>query len=182
MRTVPTWIQTHSGRKFFPLKPDHEEIVIEDIAHSLSQQCRFTGHCSWPYSVGQHSVLVSRQVNKMGGNIEDQLWGLLHDASEAYAVDVPTPVKRQIVGYAEIESRIMDAVAEKFSLKGAMPEVVKVADDIMLATEARDLMGLKDLSEWGIQVYPDQDRIKKMSASAAKREFLSLFHHLVQAR
>lgn len=35
------WIQTYTGRMFWPLDPRPEEIWIEDIAHALSLQCRF---------------------------------------------------------------------------------------------------------------------------------------------
>lgn len=38
------WMTTFSGVQFWPLDPRREEIRLEDIAHSLSQQCRFAGH------------------------------------------------------------------------------------------------------------------------------------------
>ena len=86
---VGDWIQTMSGVIFYPLDPRPEEIRIEDIAHALSHQCRFAGHCREFYSVAEHSVRVSRELPQ-----EFMLWGLLHDASEAYLVDLPRPIKR----------------------------------------------------------------------------------------
>lgn len=96
-REVPQWIRTFTGKRFYPLKPTIEDIDILDIAHALSNQCRFSGHSKWHYSVGQHSVYVSQVVRSLGGSPTDIMWGLLHDASEAYLVDLPTPVKRQAV-------------------------------------------------------------------------------------
>ena len=53
------FIQTYSGIEFYPLDPRIEEVKLLDIAHALSNICRFTGHCNEFYSVAQHSVLVS---------------------------------------------------------------------------------------------------------------------------
>jgi sialic acid synthase SpsE len=86
-----------------------EKITIEDIAHALSNQCRFSGHVERFYSVAQHSVLVaSFSKNKLAG--------LLHDASEAYLVDVPRPIKPEFPAYAEIEKNIMQVIAKKYDL------------------------------------------------------------------
>ena len=49
---TPEWIRTYSGKKFYVFHPKQKDIVIEDIAHSLSLICRFTGHTEDLYSVG----------------------------------------------------------------------------------------------------------------------------------
>ena len=69
-----------------------------------------------------------------------QLWGLLHDAAEAYLPDVPRPVKPFMPGFDAIERRILECVAERFTLEWPMPKEVKRADNIALATERRDVM------------------------------------------
>jgi hypothetical protein len=56
------WIQTYTGKKFYPLTATIDDIDIEDIAHSLSMQCRFNGHCYVFYSVAEHSVLIAENI------------------------------------------------------------------------------------------------------------------------
>jgi hypothetical protein len=79
-------ITTFSGVLFRPLLPNPDDIRIADIAHALSQQYRFAGHTRTFYSVAEHSVRVSLLCRP-----DDALWGLLHDASEAFLTDVPAP-------------------------------------------------------------------------------------------
>src|SRR4051812_30250690 len=83
---VGNWMQTFTGRQFWPVDPRADEIAIEDIARALAMTCRFGGHVRFHYSVAQHSFLVSLVCSP-----EHALWGLLHDASEAYLGDVVWP-------------------------------------------------------------------------------------------
>jgi hypothetical protein len=132
------WIQTYTGRQFWPLDPRAAEIDIDDIAHALSNLCRYSGHTERFYSVAEHSVYVSHIVPP-----EFAMWGLLHDATEAYLVDLPRPLKRySAMGdlYREIEGRLMVAICEHFGLGMPEPPCVKQADDVLLMTEKRDLM------------------------------------------
>lgn len=124
------WMQTYTGRQFWPLDPRVEDIDILDIAHSLSLQCRFAGHCLRFYSVAEHSVLISRAVPASAG-----LYGLLHDASEAYLLDVVRPLKPHLPGYREMEQRVTDKIAARFGLPMQMPPEVKAADNRLLLDE-----------------------------------------------
>ena len=136
------YIQTVSGRRLNPLDPDPAEIDVEDIALALSHQCRFGGHSRVFYSVCQHSCLVSDLVAERGGDGEAALWALLHDASEAYLVDLPHPLKhRSELGrlYSEAEDRLQAAICERFGLTVEAPPLVKQADRALLATERRDV-------------------------------------------
>ncbi len=85
------WIQTYTCKKLYPLSPRMEDICIEDIAHSLSMLCRFTGHCKRFYSVAEHSILVSYFCDPA-----DRRHALLHDGSEYGLTDLPTPLKRML--------------------------------------------------------------------------------------
>lgn len=131
------WIGTFSGIQIAPLDPDPDNVRIEDIAHSLANQCRFTGHTKEFYSIAQHCYLTSRLVPK-----EYQLQALLHDASEAYLADLARPIKKAPgLGeiYMEVEERLEEAIAKKFNIPHPWHETVKAADAVMLWTEMRDL-------------------------------------------
>ena len=134
------YIQTVSGRRFNPLEPDPEQVDIDDIARALSNQCRFGGNARVFYSVGQHCCLVSDLVAARGGDVQAQLSALLHDASEAYLVDLPHPLKhRSELGrlYAEIEGPLQAAICERFDLAASAPPTLKEVDRSLLATERR---------------------------------------------
>lgn len=134
---MTNFISTVSGRQFH--FGDHRRMVdaisIEDIAHSLGNICRFTGHSVRFYSVAEHSINVSYCLPR-----ELALLGLLHDATEAYCTDIAKPLKELLPDYREIEQQIWLAVAEKFSLPVGMPDNVKIADAQMLKLECRLLL------------------------------------------
>lgn len=152
------WIQTYTGKIFWPLDPRPEEVDIEDIAHALSFLCRFGGHTEKFYSVAEHSVRLSYIVPQ-----KDRLWGLLHDASEAYLVDLPRPLKyHSAMGalYRGIEEQLMNAICERFGLSPTMPQTVFNADVVMLITEKRDLLKIPPpLKEYELMANPLEDVI-----------------------
>lgn len=108
------YIRTYTGVKFHIFDPRHENIYIEDISHALSLICRFTGHTSRMYSVAQHSMMVAKELKEKGAPVEVQMFGLLHDASEAYICDLAKPIKDLIPGYAEVEKKIQDMIYFRF--------------------------------------------------------------------
>ncbi|MCK9355529.1 MAG: hypothetical protein M0R22_00040 [Dehalococcoidia bacterium] len=143
------WIQTYSHEKFWLLHPRPEQISIREVAHALGNICRFHGHTLSHYSVAQHSVLVSENCLP-----EHALWGLLHDAHEAYMGDIPSPVKETLkqLGAGDaltvLEERLMAAVAAKFGLELPVPADVWYADKVLLSTEARDLFIGEPVEHW----------------------------------
>lgn len=154
------------GKKkpFFPFDPRPEDIDLETIAHALSMQCRFGGHIKEFYSVAQHSVLVSLTC-------VHPKEGLLHDAAEAYLADVIRPLKVIFPAYKEAEEKIERAIAEKFGLIFPWPDDVKEADNVLLATEKRDLVVPND-QDWGPMPDPLPGTIRGWSAPVAKGQFL----------
>lgn len=172
---IGDWIATHSGKRFYPLDPRPEEIDINDIAHSLSNQCRFIGHCTQFYSVSQHSVLVSLMCDK-----EHALWGLLHDGTEAFLTDIPTPLKKmaEFEPYRRAEKQLMDVIMKKFGLDVEEPVGVKTADKRMLATEARDLT-MTEGRGWAMTHEPYDFHIKPWTPDYAKTKFIARFHELL---
>ena len=166
------WIQTWTGRPFRPLHPDPDSIDIRDIAHALSLLCRFNGHCNVFYSVAEHAERVSRAVPP-----EHALWGLLHDAAEAYISDLPRPVKRQVPAFVDFEDALLEVIMARFGQPWPMPEEVKRADDRLLATEQRDLMPPCCVA-WGQGVEALPERIEPMTPPEAERAFLARFQEL----
>jgi hypothetical protein len=133
------FIQTVSGRRINPFAAEIDQIDPDDIARALSNQCRFGGHCRVFYSVAQHACVVSDLIGE-GGSDEDALWGLLHDASEAYLVDLPHPLKhRSALGavYRPAEQLLQSVICRRFGLPPDPPPGLKSIDRRVLATERR---------------------------------------------
>lgn len=175
------FIETFTGTRFQPLAPIVGDVWIEDIAQALSHQCRFSGHVREFYSVAEHCVRVSWLLEEWGEDEDVQLWGLLHDASEAYLVDLPTPLKGDGLigpGYQAAERRLMRVICERFDLAPLEPERVRVADAVLLATEVRDLMPNKPEHWRGLVVRPHEDRLAPWTSKDARRHFLERFHAL----
>ena len=176
------WITTFSGKQFFPTSPRQEDIDIIDIAHHLSLINRFTGATLEPYSVAEHSVRLSYLVKP-----ENALWGLLHDASEAYLSDMSRPVKHETeIGkvYCEIEARVMEAICQKFGLASTEPEEIKLADNIMVMTEKRDLLKNNlNHPDWGIDAEPLRNHyIHPVTWRNAKSWFLKRYQELTDVQ
>jgi 5'-nucleotidase len=136
------YIQTVSGRRIDPFAPDPDQIDLDDIAQALSNQCRFGGHCRVFYSVAQHSCLAADLIAADVAAVADRLWALLHDAPEAYLVDLPHPLKhRSPLGdvYREAESLLQAAICRRFRLPLEPPRSLKAIDRALLATERKTL-------------------------------------------
>jgi hypothetical protein len=176
MNSLGGFIGTFSGMRFWPLKPDPNKVCIEDIAHALSCQCRFGGHASKFYSVAEHSVNVSKLCAP-----EDALWGLLHDGSEAYLVDVPRPLKElpEFAAYREAESRLQRVIVERFGLPPEQPASVTEADNDMLWIEAHSM--LSSIEEEAIRDIPiplEMEIVSPLLPAEAERLFLDRFNEL----
>lgn len=176
------FIQLASGRCVYPFDLDPADIRIEDIAGSLSQTCRFRGHSRRFYSVAEHCFHVSRDVPP-----EDALWGLLHDAAEAYLFDVPSPMKpfvafdidQDIIPFDEMEARILSQIAFSLGLPGpAIPRSVKEADRRALWWE-RDMFMTRPELQWGEAAGPAPVS-PGLSPQAAEVLFLDRFRELTR--
>lgn len=172
------WIQTYLGKQFWPLSPRHEDIEIVDIAHALSNICRYGGHCNSFYSVAQHCVLVSETVPP-----EFALYGLLHDASEAYLIDVPRPIKhaKGMETYRSAEAWLESTIYERFGLESEAPPCIKIADNQLLRTEQRDLMKEAPAAWEDNRVGALEQMIIPLLPQGAKGLYLDRFHALTGA-
>lgn len=147
------WMQTYSGRQYWPLDPRADEVDVEDIAHHLSMICRYCGACLLFWSVAEHSVgvlaVIEGDMRRAGIPLDEplgrkfRLAALFHDAPEAYCHDLIRPIKRCVHGYDRVEAANYDAIALAVGLP-MLSEMdaqrIKLADNAMLLAEQALLM------------------------------------------
>lgn len=160
-----TWMQTYSGKIYTIAKPDPEQICLEDIARSLSKQCRFAGHSTRFYSVAEHSIHVCDRVKQLLNNMYSEeeerltlLRALLHDAAEAYLLDVPRPLKEApgMIFYRRKHNETLKVILNKYGLYQhtnstsfhTATHVIQHADNELLATEKVQVMA-PEPQGWG---------------------------------
>ncbi len=179
-----THYQCFKGVPFYPFDPMRslDCITVDNIANVLSRTCRFNGRTRRFYSVAEHSLYVARRVPT-----ELELYGLLHDAHEAFTGfgDVPTPVKPEFL--SDMEGEIDVAIAAKFGFKDEclwLPQIAE-ADAFMCAQERHFLLDPSDESvEWGeiASIPPDvnyENLIHPMSAGEVCESFKTKLRHLL---
>lgn len=190
--------QMYSGRMIHLLDLRPEDVDAADIAHHLSIFNRWTGGTIAPLSVAQHSLLVSEEAEQLwatiggGGRFGRQgrlfaaVYGLLHDAAEAYMGDICRPLKAALSALAPgviegIEKSIDAAIFAHFGLPPVMPpevaSVVKRADNIVTSTEGRDMLQAARQcdpgADWRTHMPPPRlEYIRSMHWRAAKTEFM----------
>lgn len=140
------FVVTASGKKFYFDRPEEFDYTVADIAPALGRLCRFSGQLGW-WSVASHSLFVAELVRP-----EHRLRALLHDASEAFLVDLPGPLKRlpALAGYRDVEHKVEEAIYAAFGAPtdpGSVREV-KHADRVALRAEALMFEALSD--EWDV--------------------------------
>jgi len=187
----PPTMTLYSGREvdIFNLKPN--DIDIEDIAHALSNLCRYGGHCLFHYSVALHSVLCSYEE---GTNLE-KLAFLLHDASEAFVNDLVRPIKHrpEFEHYRLEEDKIQKIIFDKFNLEFPFSQRVHDVDNQVLVKELKEVIifpeeFLEVSSEQGISIrearkFLREKKLKncsipKISPEEAEDLFLNRFYEL----
>lgn len=172
-----TWIETYTGKQFFPLEPRTGDVDIVDIAHSLSMQCRFNGHTKVFYSVAEHCLVMAEELKAKGFGRRLQLYGLLHDASEAYLSDVPRPVKRDLPGYRAAEAEVQRVILKAFGIPEPSvveKSLVKVMDELLLACEGRELM--PNVKNWTGDI--DFKLLSVLGRGFVESDFLETFNRL----
>ena len=177
----PPYVQTRSGRRVHLLRPDPADLELSDIALGLSRTARFNGQTDRFYSVAEHSVRVSNVLGMFDSKHLPEyaeLWGLMHDAAEAYLGDVVGPLKALLPTYQGLEAVMMRAVATRFGLPDEPPKIVWDVDRALLVREAHDLMGDPSWS-WGMHAeYMVPDEIVPWTAEEAEAAFLRRFEEL----
>ena len=155
-------IRTNSGIYMNVFEPKASMININDIAHALSFMPRFGGHLNRFYSVAQHSLLC---VN-LATTLEEKKTMLMHDASEAYMLDIPTPIKNKLPEYKKYEATLMKLISFKFGFDFPMNETLMVVDAEALTIE------------WENMVVTDNKDFICLTPEEAKKQFLDKFKEL----
>ena len=173
-------IRLVNGARLFLLDPDPDIMGPDIIAHALGMLCRYTGHVRSFYSVAQHSVMVSRLVPA-----ELALDGLLHDATEAFMGDLSRPLKVTLDQLApgivrEFEDTLHRALSERYGVAFPLPPEVKVADNVALSTEMRDLLAPTEDALDGLPE-PLPDRVWGWAPDVARRAWLERYEELLRA-
>jgi hypothetical protein len=166
-------VETFSGAYVNVNRPDPDTIRLPDIAHALSNICRYGGHCKHFYSVAQHAVFCAERVKREGYGIKKQLAALHHDDAEAFLGDIPRPLKPLLgAAYKRLTDRmdvaIVRALELPFEIKDGStgPYVptfhevkIKSADNDALFIEAKHLLpsrgkhwwdGAQGAEKWGL--------------------------------
>lgn len=175
-------VTTFTGKSFPLFAPVPDLVDIRDVAHATANIGRFTGHTNKFYSVAQHQVVGSFWLPA-----PFNFWYLLHDAPETYIGDINRPLKNlfetQSPGVLKgIEDHIADAIALRYGLPFNYQhhKLVKEMDNIMLATERRDL--LPQGPEWADMPEPLVPRLRAWSPKEAEDKYLERFYELDAGR
>lgn len=181
------WIQIGQGWYDFA-KGEFENVTVQDIAHSLSQINRFTGNAYGNYSVAAHSIIGAEYLETEGKDPLAALYFLTHDAHECAMSDIPRPVMNSLVPSAQHDLRVMKGQIDKrihFLLNIPWPpipsirDMVKQMDDVMLATEKRDIMPPCS-RQWSLPYAPLKDRNIYLSNSENDENlWLGHYRHLM---
>ena len=143
-------LTTYSGRQLDLDDCTANAICIEDIAAALSKICRFGAQTRQFYSVAQHALLVRDILVEDLGRRDLALYGLHHDSHEAFAGDLPSPLKIKINAegsgaHKGLCDHLDDAISAAFGF--AIPDddsedhaVFERADHTALLIEAHALL------------------------------------------
>jgi uncharacterized protein len=176
------WIETFTGKQFFPLQPRVEDVDIRDIAHGLSMTCRFTGQCLCFLSVAEHSLRVSEQVEQNGMWPKLGLIGLLHDAPEAYICDLSRPLKHHTqMGnfYLNVERTLANVIEQKFDLPLGSFERQEIKDADLDALLLEKYWNMRSgESEISPATASACCPLRRFSPEQAEERFLSRFYDL----
>lgn len=167
------YITTRSGRRIRMPNIHASQVHLGDIAHSLSNQCRFQGHTQTYYSVAEHSVLVADLAEAEGHDEMVVRAALLHDAHEAYLGDFPSPFKVAVPELRDFEAQVQTAVLEALGLP-------PITDDVWRIVRHFDLDALHLEAKEFFPAPPDWidfDRIDAVKGTQRPRGYPPMYAH-----
>lgn len=183
--SIEQWISTQSVEQFDFTNPKIEDIHILDIAHALSNICRFGGHSSSFYSVAEHSIILAEILERQGADKMTVLAALLHDATEAYLGDMPRPITASLFHLDDNCYRNKFVMLNefitftRFNLDGADWESISNRDRRLCITEAKQL-GLWN-KQWADQGDAITFELHLWTSAQAENLFVMNFTELWEA-
>lgn len=169
-------ISTYDGSFFDFHNPTNFSFDIETIAHALSNICRYGGHSNRFYSVAEHSILVSEVVPA-----KLALCGLLHDASEAFVGDMPSPLKALCQSYRDIEDKVHEAICAQYNLPFPFPSDIKLADKMVYRAERDQVTCVPD-TLWHTEIAKAKVVVMCYPPEEAKFRFMERYRELTEPR
>lgn len=166
------FIETYTGRAFYPLQPTTAAVSILDIAHALANQCRYSGHVRWFYSVAQHCCLLAEWLADHGGSALDCLQILMHDAAEAYLIDVPRPIKQHMPEYRVWDCGVNDVIREWMGWKDLPMLPIQDEIDSRIIVDERAALMSKSGLDWGHDLKPLGVKIVPWTPESSEKQFL----------
>lgn len=173
-----TWMLTQSRRRVEPLNFKAADVWLPDIAASLAKQVRYNGHVDFFYSVAEHSVLISRALERDGQPRHIQATGLLHDSSEAWLGDMIRPMKNALreAGFdpKPYEEDIEKKVSDYFGLPYPWAEIVHEYDARIIDDEKQQLKFDDNTwsADYGLHGTPLGVKIECWEWEKGQREFM----------
>lgn len=191
------WLATASGGMWSIEDPAEEQVHLRDLAAGLSRTCRYAGQLSEGaefYSVAEHSLIMTSWAHRAGlvSTRSEALLYLLHDGSEAYFGDMPTPLKALIPDFRRLEDRAQAVIYRAFGVRSAQvtalkPELKRV--DTRVRIDEREVMILEPALSAGREALWRQDpgleplgvRPRLLGPTEARRAYLSAFAWALEA-
>ena len=177
-QTKEAWFQLSGGIKCYLRDPARTitdpSIVIRTFPAAAAKICRFGAQLHTFYSLAQHSYGVAKRVKFLGGTVAQQLQGALHDSAETFlGGDIPTPVRRCISGYDELEESFLDRIFDVYQLPRKIDALVWRADDEMKVLEGESFIEGGPLDNWThLYLKPKISRIDLRRSCFSRGEFL----------
>ncbi len=142
------WIELVNGTRFYFQAPADYMVRVEEVAHSLSQLCRYNGHTRRFYSVAEHAILMADYVERGGGSPRECLTALHHDDAEYIIGDLARPVKAKTPQFKAHENVLDETIARRFGTIHPFPAWLKELDRRILRDEREAVMNPSQ-NDWG---------------------------------
>ena len=185
------WLATSRGGMWSIMHPHPGDVFIDDIAWGIARECRYSGQVKSDlemYTVAEHCCIMTWWAidNKWVTCQEDALAILLHDASEAFYSDMPTPVKELFPEFRKLENMAQDVITDAFGLtpdntlitKAQVKEIdkrIRIDERIRVIQEPAMTTGLEIIWETEPDLEPLGIKLECLLPNQARAAFLNCF-------